>query len=121
MMLIAVFVLFFVAGPLGFRALTAGTPTGRKTRRLALLMALAAASALAMRYGIPDGVMEPAFLAAGIVFFVWLAWIAGLALGTQALRRIDPSPRMHRSTRIGGMLCTTVPWFGLAAADMVGF
>ena len=80
MMLIAIFALFFFAGPAGFRLLSDGPATGRGIRRLAVLMALAAASALAMRYTIPDGTMNEVYLTAGIILFIWLAWIAAMAL-----------------------------------------
>ncbi len=120
MLLIAIFALFFVAGPAGFRLLSGGPATGHKIRKLAILMALAAASAVALRYTVPQGAMNEVYLSAGIILFIWLSWIAAMALGAQVLRRADPSPAMRRWTRIGGMLCTTVPWFGLAAADMVG-
>lgn len=119
-MLFLLFALFFAGGPILYRVMIEGEATARRIRALGLLMVVAIWSALALRYLVPPGTFEAFHLTIAIILIIWLAWVAGLAMGTLALRRIDPSARMRRWTRIIGTLSTTVPWFGLAAADLVG-
>ena len=119
MALIGMFILFFLLGPLMFRSLVGRQASNRWLRALAVGMSLACALALAIRYGLPHPLREDPVMVSTALLLLWLTWIASLVLGTHLLRRVDPSPHMKRWSRALGMLATTVPWFGFAAASAV--
>ncbi len=115
----AAFILFFGGGPLLFRALTHHRASRAGLRKLAVLTVLFAVSGTAVRYGaayLPTQQVWPTLTS---IIAMWLAWISALAFGTQALRRSDRSLRMKRWSGVIGALGTTIPWFGLASANMV--
>jgi len=115
----ALFVIVFIGGPLAFRALTRGGPSPEAFRRLALFTALVAATGLTLRYGFADLWGHNLLVTGGGLAFIWGGWIGVLAYGTQALRRRDQGGRMRRWTAALGAMGTTVPWFGLASANLL--
>ena len=120
MIWIGLFLLFFIGGPLMFRTMTQHLPSRRGLWVLGTATALFAATGMGVRYGIPQSwgqMLWPTILGIGLF---WLAWIAILAFAAQAVRRSDRSLRMKRLTGIIGALGTTMPWFGLASANMMG-
>jgi len=50
---------------------------------------------------------------------LWLAWIAVLALCVLAVRARVRSPLIVKWTGAIGAMATTLPWFGLYAAQMM--
>lgn len=113
------FVIVFLGGPLAFRALTRGGPSPRAFRRLALFTALCAATGLTLRYGFAPLWGSNLLVTGGGIAFIWGGWIGLLAYGTQALRRMDTGARMRRWTGVTGAVGTTIPWFGLASANLL--
>ncbi len=117
--LVCVFVVFFVGGPLIFRGLTRNPPTARRLRRLVLLTAGFVAVGLIIRFGLPDLWGQNLWVTTGGIVLIWFGWIGVLAFVALALRQNDPSVKMRRWTAIIGAMGTTVPWFGLASANMM--
>ena len=50
---------------------------------------------------------------------LWLAWISAVAMVAMALRRLAPTVSVRRWLTIGALLATTLPWFGLATAQLM--
>jgi hypothetical protein len=121
MTLILVFVIFFVGGPLIFRALMQADPTALTLRVLGLVTAACALGGVVLRYGSSPSLGDDLILTGAAILTAWFAWIGILAFGAQMLRRADDGAQIRRWTAVLGALGTTVPWFGLASADMVGF
>ncbi|TMM52756.1 hypothetical protein [Sulfitobacter sabulilitoris] len=114
-MLALAFAVVFGAGPAIFAALTVVQPVPRQAMMLVGITAACIAGAMGLR-----AVFGETGAATGVALtLIWLAWIAVMALGAQALRRLDSRRGMIRLTRVGGAIATTVPWFGFAAAHMV--
>ncbi|KEJ90807.1 hypothetical protein [Sulfitobacter donghicola] len=116
---IVVFLIVFVGGPLAFRALTNGGPSPKAFRRLTMFTAICAATGLALRYGFAELWGENLVVTGTGVTFIWGGWIGVLAYGAQAMRRMDGGLRMRRWTAVMGSVGTTVPWFGLASANLL--
>lgn len=114
-----IFLIIFIGGPLVFRALTRGGPSKTTFRRLALFTAVCAATGLTLRYGFAEHWGRELLITGTGVVFIWGGWIGLLAYGGQALRRMDHGLVMHRWTAVMGAVGTTVPWFGLASANLL--
>jgi hypothetical protein len=119
MILAGLFVVFFVGGPLAFRWLTRGGPTQSNQRVLGTGTALCGAAGLILRYGFPDLWGRNVALTVIAVALIWFAWIGVLAYGARALRQVDKGSRMRRWTGVIGATGTTMPWFGLASANLL--
>ncbi|MGC1495472.1 MAG: hypothetical protein WA790_06660 [Sulfitobacter sp.] len=119
MMVTAIFLVFFVGGPFIFSIMTKVPPTTNALRFLAIVTVFSAVAGLMLRYAVGDtggmGLWSTGFS----VLLIWIAWIGVLAFAVQTLRRNDSSIRMRRWTAIIGALGTTVPWFGLASANLI--
>jgi len=50
---------------------------------------------------------------------LWLAWVLTVTLLVLALKQRLTQPRAWRACFVIGLLATTLPWFGLAAAQMM--
>lgn len=118
-LLVGIFVVFFVGGPLIFRALTRAAPSRSAVRALAVFAGVSALFGIGVRYGFSSLWGENTALTLVCLFAIWLAWIGILALGAQVLRAREPGLRMRRWTGVIGAVGTTVPWFGLASADLM--
>ncbi|MEM6304717.1 MAG: hypothetical protein AAF744_08360 [Pseudomonadota bacterium] len=116
MEMIAMFFLFFVAGPLAFRRLLTRRATRRQQRALLILMGGSCLVALGLRYGLPTPLLAEPRVLGLVLVLLWLTWIAAIALAAQSLRHIDPSRGMMRWSRAIGTIATTAPWFGFATA-----
>lgn len=116
---LVVFLIIFVGGPMTFRGLTHGGPSPRAFRRLAMFTALSAAIGLTLRYGFSDLWGSNLVITGTGIAFIWGGWIGVLAYGAQALRRMDTGLRMRRWSAVMGAVGTTVPWFGLASANLL--
>ncbi len=113
-----IFAVFFLGGPLAFRALTrpGGALVGQRV--LGVAIAVLAAGGLLLRYGFADLWGRHVALTVVSIALIWFAWIGVLAYGARALRQADRSLAMRRWTAVIGAAGTTMPWFGLASADM---
>lgn len=116
MTLILLFVVFFIGGPLAFRGLTSGR-FGQ--RALGIGTAVCAGIGLALRYGFPDLWGHDMGLTSISVALIWFAWVGVLAFGAGKLRQLDNGLRMRRWTGVIGAAGTTMPWFGLASANLL--
>jgi hypothetical protein len=117
--LAVLFVIFFVGGPFSFRMLTKPLATARRLRGIVILTACFASAGLFVRFCLPGLWGQDPWATAVGVLFIWCGWIGVLAFVALSLRRKDPSLRMRRWTALAGALCTTVPWFGLASANLL--
>ncbi|QFS84572.1 hypothetical protein FIU97_17575 [Roseivivax sp. THAF40] len=107
--LLIAFVLSFAVGPLLFLLLIQPDPTKP------LLAALAIGALAAALLGASLFDRSPlSGLAA-----VWLGWVSAVAFIAHAARRMMHRPRTDLATRVAGSLATTIPWFGLATAQML--
>ncbi|KIN65508.1 hypothetical protein Z945_551 [Sulfitobacter noctilucae] len=118
MNLAVIFAVFFIGGPLGFRMLTRRGEALIGQRALAACIALLAAGGLILRYGFADLWGRHFALTVVSILLIWFAWIGVLAYGARALRHVDRGLAMRRWTGVIGAAGTTMPWFGLASADM---
>jgi hypothetical protein len=114
--IIVTFVILFAGGPLVFRYLIRGA-FGQRV--LGILAAICMITAIGVRYGFEDMWDDDFRLTIMALFLIWMAWIAVLALGAQALRSALLGKRTMRWTSIIGSAGTTVPWFGLASASWI--
>lgn len=119
MTLALLFVVFFVGGPLAFRALTPRKPRPGSQRRLMIGTLVCAGTGLLLRYGFAGQWGQDIGLTVVSIALIWFAWIGVLAFGAQALRQADGGLRMRRWTGVLGAAGTTMPWFGLASANLV--
>ncbi len=119
MILALLFVVFFVGGPLAFRLITKVVPTDKSQRMLGIATAILAGSGLALRYGLVDLWGRHIGMTVLSISLIWFAWIGVLAYGARALRQVDTGTRMRRWTGVIGAAGTTMPWFGLASANLV--
>lgn len=116
MILTALFVVFFVAGPLAFRGLTRGRV---QQRSLGVGTAVCAGAGLALRYGFAELWGRNVALTVLSIALIWFAWIGVLAYGARKLRQVDGGLCMRRWTGVIGAAGTTMPWFGLASANLL--
>ena len=119
MTLAVTFLIVFLVGPWTFRRLTQAAPTPRAMRAILLMVGAAFLVALALRLGFADLWGRNLWLTGLVAAALWLAWIGVIALVVQALRRADPRLSMQRWSGALGAASTTVPWFGLALADVL--
>lgn len=119
MILAVLFVVFFVGGPLAFRALTRRRPQVGSKRRLMIGTFVSAGTGLGLRYGFGGQWGQDVWLTVASVALIWFAWIGVLAFGARVLRQADDGLPMWRWTGVIGAAGTTMPWFGLASADLV--
>ncbi len=119
MMLVAIFLVVFVGGPLIFRTMTNASPTSRVLRTLSLLALSCVIAGLLLRYFTTDDRGLSLWLSGAGVLLIWVAWIGVLAFVVQTLRHKNSSIRMRRWTGIIGALGTTIPWFGLVSANLI--
>jgi len=117
MTLFLMFAVVFLAGPLVFWGLARRAPSRGNVIGLWGIAAATIGLAFTVRglglwaYGVP-----PELLA---LVALWLAWIAVLALCVLAVRARVRSPLIVRWTGAIGAMATTLPWFGLYAAQMM--
>jgi hypothetical protein len=119
MILTLLFVVFFVGGPLAFRGLTREGPMVDSQRRLIIGTLVCAGTGLVMRYGFADLWGRNLQMTVVSVTLIWFAWIGVLAFGALKLRAMDQGVGMRRWTGIIGAAGTTMPWFGLASANLL--
>lgn len=104
------FVVCFVVGPAlcaGLMRLPATLPS-----LIGLALAILAATMAALR--LQSG--GAALVSLGLM---WLAWVLAVSMAALALNRRATDARLRRWITIGALLATTLPWFGLATADLM--
>ena len=116
MTFLGAFLVTFVAGPAAFWVLARQEPT--RSRFLGLWAGTIGLVGLAVALRVW---VLPGWPVAGlpIVMALWLGWIAVLALAVLAVRTRGVSPRYNRFAFALGAVATTLPWFGLYAAQMM--
>ncbi|SMX26476.1 hypothetical protein TRP8649_00555 [Pelagimonas phthalicica] len=50
---------------------------------------------------------------------MWLAWVLAVSMVGLALRKRIENPRLRRWVTLVTLLATTLPWFGLATAQII--
>ncbi|MFZ5963159.1 hypothetical protein ACOXXX_09430 [Thalassococcus sp. BH17M4-6] len=99
----------FVIGPVTYATLLRATPRGTAFGLLAAGTVAAVLGAFALR--------QPAPVAS--LACLWFAWVLAITLFVLALRRRLGTSPAWRPSFVTGLLATTLPWFGLATAQMV--
>ena len=119
MKLALTFFAVFVIGPILFWVLARPAPS---RHRIAALMALALLLMIgafaAGRWLVPMYTPNPL---PGLltILISWLAWIVVLAYGALALRYRIHAPAGRKFILVIGAMATTLPWFGLYAAQVL--
>ena len=119
MIFVGLFLVFFVGGPLAFRQLTRREAAVDSLRRLMIGTVVCAGTGLAMRYGLVGQWGRDPVVTVASIALIWFAWIGVLAYGAQKLRMVGGGIRMRRWTGVIGAAGTTMPWFGLASANLI--
>lgn len=119
MTLLAAFLVTFVAGPAAFWVVARREPS----RSYFLFLWAVTLCLVCLAFGLQAWVLPsmPDALPVGlaIMMAIWLAWIVVLALVVLAIRGRNPGPAFNRYAFAIGAIATTLPWFGLYAAQMV--
>ena len=103
------FAVSFAAGPLLYLLMTAADVSP------ALLIALGRATLAVALFGAILAQNAPILGLACL----WLSWVGAVAFVAHTLRRVLGTPLRSPAIRAGGALATTIPWFGLATAQMM--
>ncbi|SIS53755.1 hypothetical protein SAMN05421759_101284 [Roseivivax lentus] len=103
------FVLSFAVGPVLFLLLIQPDPT----KPLLAALAIGALGAAIVGLRLSDTAPLTGLAA------IWLGWIGAVAFIAHTARRLTNRPKTDRATRVAGCLATTIPWFGLATAQML--
>lgn len=116
MILTLSFVLIFLTGPLGFWMLARRGPSGAHVTRLLSALLLLFLTALAI-----DSFAPGSGSATGlwVLALMWLAWVVLLSLCVVAIKARRPGGAVVRASCALAAMATTLPWFGLFAAQMV--
>ncbi|MCR9111673.1 MAG: hypothetical protein NXH84_00290 [Rhodobacteraceae bacterium] len=119
MKFVAAFLLTFVAGPAAFWVLARQNPTRGYFILLWLVSVALVGVAYALRLWIVPSMPDNAYAGLSVIMALWFGWIIVLALGVLAVRARDIPARYKRYAFAIGAVATTLPWFGLYAAQMV--
>lgn len=119
MTLALTFLLTFTAGPAVFWALARRQPARGYALQLCLLAIGLIVAAYALSILGAPGIPDDPYAGLAAIMALWLAWIIVLALIMLALRRRLLPIQTQRVAFALCALATTLPWFGLAAAQMM--
>jgi hypothetical protein len=119
MMYVTAFLLCFVFGPGLFWLIARRRATRPRFAATWGLSMFLIGTALALRHWIMPTYPDAPMAGIGVLLALWLAWILVLALAVMAIRARPVSFRLHRTAFALGAVGTTLPWFGLYAAQMV--
>lgn len=119
MIYVAAFLLCFVFGPGLFWLLARRKASRARFAAIWGLSVLLIGVALMLRHWVMPAYPDAALAGLGVLLSLWLAWILVLALAVLAIRARPFSFRLHRTAFALGAVGTTLPWFGLYAAQMV--
>ena len=103
------FVACFVAGPLIYSALVRVAAVPGAIGALCVAGIASVVSAFALRQPMPGLSLT----------CLWLAWVLVISLFVLTLRRRLTSVKVWRASFVTGLFATTLPWFGLATAQLV--
>lgn len=107
---ILAFVICFVLGPsLCWQIM-------RLPQKGPVLLALAALGIATLLAGLR---LQAAALGLAALGLMWLAWVLTVSILALALMRRFPEPARKRWITTAALLATTLPWFGLATAEMM--
>ncbi|WP_371225026.1 hypothetical protein [Roseovarius sp. 2305UL8-3] len=114
-----VYLVSFVAGPVIFWGLARRCPSrGYFTLLCVIALTLMVAANVVPKLAAIEGDTS-AYPALTKVLMLWLGWIVVVALCFLALRERLPPGTAHRGAFAIGAMATTLPWFGLYAAQIV--
>ncbi len=120
MKFILIFLISFVVGPALFWILAREQPH----RRFFVFMWLSAIALIvtavaAARWLVPAWAASP-YPGLVVILALWLAWIVVLALCVQAVQLRARSDTISKGAFAVGAMSTTLPWFGLYIALLMG-
>ena len=119
MTFVVAFLITFVAGPAAFWVLARQKPTRGYFVLLWLISVALVGVAFALRYTLLPSMPDSPYAGLSVTMALWFGWIIVLALGVLAVRTRDIPTRYKRYAFALGAVATTLPWFGLYAAQMV--
>ena len=106
------FAVCFVGGPVLCALLLRLPGTVWALLTLAVCVVLSVTTALSYRLAGAEGHLTSLVL-------LWLSWVLAIAMVALALRSKIDNPTFRRWTLILALLATTLPWFGLATAQLM--
>ena len=111
-----IYLISFVAGPVVFWVLARQSPA---RRYFALLWAVTVVL-VGTAYAIAQLAAPERYVGLWVILALWLAWIVVMALCVLAARARLPDLTAQRWAMALGAVGTTLPWFGLRVAQMLG-
>ncbi len=116
---LATFLLCFVVGPGIFWLVARRKASRARFAVVWTLSILMIGAALILRQLVMPAFPDTPIAGLGVLLSLWLAWILVLAMTVLAIRARPFSHTLHRTAFALGAVGTTLPWFGLYAAEMV--
>lgn len=117
--LFVLFLVVFVVGPLLFRSGLNHVDTLNKARFLMLVPAVLGLAGWGAKIAVGAAWGRELWATVPGIALVWLGWIGLLVYGAARIQFLVPDIRVRKLTRALGAIGTTVPWFGLASAQMM--
>ena len=119
MKIVVTFLVVFVVGPLIFWRLARPAPSRHRIAGLMASAILLMVAAFAIGTWLVPMMAPSPYPGLAVIVASWLSWIVVLAYTVLALRyRVKSQPARKVIFSIGAM-ATTLPWFGLYAAQML--
>ncbi len=120
MKLALIYLVTFLAGPVMFWLLARQPASQRYMLALFGLLALLIAAAFALNFWVLPAAPNPSLAGLAIIATLWMGWVVVLALCALTVRRRSTNTTLHRMAFALSAMATTLPWFGLYAAQMIG-
>jgi hypothetical protein len=119
MSLLTAFLVTFVAGPAAFWVVARREPSRGNFLSLWIAAVALVFLALGLQAWVLPGMPDALPVGLAIMTALWLAWIVVLATAVLAVRKRDIAPLYKRYAFALGAVATTLPWFGLYAAQVM--
>lgn len=119
MKLVVVFFMVFVVGPILFWRLARPAPSRHRIAGLMACAILLMVSAFGIGHWLVPMLAPSAYPGLAVIVASWLSWIVVLAYCVLALQYRIKSDTVRKTSLTLGAMATTLPWFGLYAAQMM--
>lgn len=119
MKLVVVFFMVFVIGPILFWCLARPAPSRHRIAALMAFAILLMVAAFAIGHWLVPMLTPSPYPGLAVIVASWLSWIVVLAYCVLALQYRIKSNTGRKTTLALGAMATTLPWFGLYAAQIM--